>query len=251
MIHEPPAIILPAPKELILPRRFKELAKTIEGLGLVPTGMLGKGSVSISAQGQASNATGQTTYTFTAVTLGADHPDREIFISVNLGLTATRNIVSITVGGAVCSLSSQGGSAASLFRCGWVLYPTGATATVIVTLDGAGNNCQIQAYRVINRPDKTASELGFSTNSTTGAINLAFSDLAIPARGFAISSVVINNNNPITIAGAGWTLDWDMSSASFHKAFSSYSPQAVSAMPSTTWSWSGSVSARYAAWSFI
>lgn len=140
--------------------------------------------VSFSYTDTAQDATDQTTYTFSARSLGAADSARYIVVGVGARNEAVA-ISSVTIGGVTASsiVSLESSPTRAIAALYGAAVPTGTTGDVVVTFASAGAlNCCIALYRL----------LGYSTTAyatgtdNTIASNLLSTTIDIPSSGAAI-----------------------------------------------------------------
>jgi len=113
------------------------------------------------------STTNNSTFTFTAADLGAEHPDRYIIGAITASDTAAGNfgITSATIGGVAANVAIQREDTTD-GRNSYIIIakvPTGATGTIVVTFTGDHEHCRVAVYRVIGlvsiTPHATASDI--------------------------------------------------------------------------------------------
>lgn len=121
-----------------------------------PFAMVGRGSSGGSALtyiGSTSQTANQSSYTFSGASIGDANANRMVVIVANGG-TAGVNLSDITIDGNSASVPiSAAGSA-----LGYLAFPSGSTADIVVSFSGTQSNCSIMVYRGITAnptPDDT------------------------------------------------------------------------------------------------
>lgn len=164
------------------------------------------GSVAIiSDGGESEDSPGP--YTF-AAGLGAAAADR-VIVAVVTASTNNRTITGVTIDGTPMTLhvaTNGAGVGAAFFDpvvgIASLPWPTGTTATFVLTLSGLAEGATITVYRLVNMassvPHATASYNGVDDQTTT---------LAIPTRGVVVAGYAGGPNpaNTGTVGSVGWT----------------------------------------------
>ncbi len=175
-----PAIIRPAPRELIRPPLpdFKQASFLP---GMFPAVAIAPKSASISFVGTVADDTNLTTYTFTSAGVGAADPSRRTVVACHwysIGVGAV-TLSSATIGGSAATIHVQASPAGSVVSPGCAiisrLNPTGTTATIAFTLSGGAARAFIGIFNAINEsvaaPFATASDGTLSSNALDVSVN--------------------------------------------------------------------------------
>jgi hypothetical protein len=182
-----------------------------------------KGVATVDYVTTTNNSTNNTTYTFTAVSLGATGGNRQIIVGISSSVgNSGRTVSSVTVAGvSATSLVSRtaGGINSRLSAIFIANVPTGATGNIVVTFSGSMGRCGITVYAgrnlTSNTPQATnntssSSPLTLSLTGTTAGFIVAQAMTQSPGETFTWTGLTRDNNVSI---GAALT----MSSASINK----------------------------------
>jgi hypothetical protein len=191
-----------------------------------------------------------------AVDIGAADASKEIFITAMVvetggGGTPTLDAATTTVDGvASTKCTTFVGTTAQEIACAFAAVPTSAgSVTVTATYNLTLLSGRICVYKVLNRPGIGNNETDADQASTTGT-SLALSLNTIPANGFWLAMHRHANTNATT-SPTGPAVDSDVSAASARWNCTSRGIGVeAGTTPTDTWSWTGSVAARQASWSF-
>jgi hypothetical protein len=183
------------------------------------------------------------TYTFSTQSLGAEAADRYIVIgaSAREGSATLRNFSSVTVGGnAATSLVEVEATAGQIGLFG-IAVPTGTTADVVVTFDGANSRCTIAVFRIVGADTTTPTDTSFDSENqpavdTTLDLNLDVVDegvIAAYAAGGTVGTLVIDYDGTLT-DGTQQSVEVWRALTGIHDASATESPRTVSATFDTT-----------------
>lgn len=180
--------------------------------------------------------TSLTTYTFTTRAIGTADPNRSIVVAVGSPANAAnRTISTITLGGsgmnAVGSsfLSSGGGGAFAEVGLYILPFPSGTTATIVVTWSGAADRMAIGIFALYNITSQTPTAIFTSgANPATGSINIS-------AGGVALAAVfAFHASSALSYTWAGLTERYDQQFVATNLAYSGASDQFVTAQTGLT-----------------
>jgi hypothetical protein len=174
---------------------------------MIPAAFLGRPPVPIAKLSGAVDTSDLTTYTWSDLNLGPEHPDRKFFVGHTVRAAGTPSISSVALGGTAmtsqaAAVNTTGGnrSHAAIFACA---KPTGTTGSLVLTMSGSGSvRAGYTLYRAIC-PTLTALSPKTATGDTPS------DTLDIPARGFGIG-VCFGGSNATAAAWTGLTEDTDL-----------------------------------------
>lgn len=151
------------------------------------------------------STTDTSTYTFSAVSIGAEASNRKVIVVFALNASPAVSFSSATIGGV--SATSIVTAASGFSLCGIIIadVPTGTTGDVVITLSGTALRCGIAVYRVVDLNSSTAHA---TTTDTTASAGVLSATLNVPANGFAVG-VTINGAPAAVTWSAGLTEDSD------------------------------------------
>ena len=190
-----------------------------------------------------------------SVDIGAADAAKEIFLvsnAVGNGAFRTLTAASTTVdGNAVTKFTTEFNPAGALgLAGGFVAVPTSSgSVTITATYSGTLVSGVVAVYAVYSRPKTSGSnETDSSSNSASSVTSITVSGTTINDNGIWFGTHVHFNTNATTSPAAE---DYDASQgASTQFVMCSRDVQVSSSTPSDQWSWTGSVNARAASWSF-
>lgn len=195
-----PAIIQPAPKELLKPRLLRPVKQASILPGWFPAVVAAGGNRPRLEFLQGAVGTGiGTPITFTSQNLGAAADTRRIFVCVGANATGGP-ITSITVGGNACTLhfSNSGGNLRGAI--GSILIPSGTSANVVVTATSGLTVASISMYRMTydtGTPNNTPFDTDEFTQSN-GSDPAPTLTLDVPLNGFILGSASFRLGTSIT-----------------------------------------------------
>lgn len=193
------------------------------------------------------DATSQTTYTFSSASLGDADALREVFVIAYGGLSTARTLSSGTIGGVSATIATNqyGGSSAQQAIM-FASVPTGTTGDVVVTWSGAADSCRIAIYRVVNRGNFGSNETDSATSVSGATTAITVSATTVNTNGFVLG-VCGKTDGTEAAASSVFTQDANITNNYF---FAHYPFQTASSTPSQQWSWTTSTSTRASTWAF-
>lgn len=209
IFDKPPAIIAPAPRRLLKPRR--EILFT-PAISFIASGRFGAATpISNSFLQLSASITGtSTTKSFTSQNTGTADVTRRIICAVNWRKDAAASVLtSVTIGGIAATIHTQvtttptrqGTAIAS------ALVPTGTTATVDVVIAGTGSRTMYVAlWRQINESSSSPND----SNTVTASSLTVSSTINIPTNGslYSTTTLSVTTGNP-TFVWTGATEQYD------------------------------------------
>ena len=145
--------------------------------------------------GHAESIDDLTEYTFSGLAIGTAAANRRVIVRFATG-SSNRTGVSVTVGGAACSIVGDGVTTAAQAHGGagtgsrsevWItdaVFPTGTTADVVVTLSGGNLRCCVDSYAVYGA-NPTAYDIKKDTAADGAGDGVLTANLDSPASGAA------------------------------------------------------------------
>ncbi len=172
-------------------------------------------------------------YTFSAVSIGAAVATRKIVVAVGASASVSRSISSVTLGGNAMTLIVAATSANPL-GIYTIDVAAGTTADVVVTFSGSMSRCRVSVYRFTG----TWSTLDSASDATPSSG--VFSVTSNTASGGALVAVAASfaGAAPTLDSAVGWTVDDETTSGTNRLAVgSSYATDtATGATQSATFS---------------
>ena len=171
-----------------------------------------------------SSAADASSYTFSAVDLGAAAGDRYIIISCS-ALSSSRNITTVTIGGvAVTEFSITGIDTFNIM--GYANVPTGTTGDVVVTLDAGGTSAGCGLYRVTGLFSTTDDSQDHDATAGSSTLNLT-TVVAGTQTAFVIAHVMQVNSDSTSGTWTELTEQYDTNTEApnglyLHGAFKTY-----------------------------
>lgn len=224
-----------------------------------PSAMMGGSSTDFDVSYVASytDTANLSTYTFSAVDLGVEDPTREIFIVVTGAYSTNRTITaaSCAINGVVPTKATNSdlSDLPGVVSCLFATVPSGTTGTTVtIVLSGGLSSCAIHVYRVVGRPNIGSDAVDSATASTAGGTSVNIATVDISASQFMLAGHIHNNTNATTSPAvpATMTENYDLTVDTIRTVAMSSTIQVSSSTPSMTWSWSGIVEGKAAAWAF-
>jgi len=202
MIELPPPLWLPSRPAIIRPADAKLLRHEASFMpGMFPAGVAAsKAPPAISYIGTTANETDLTTYTFTNHAIGAADPTRRVVVSVNLGysIASGQTLLSATIAGIAATIHVNM-SGANVNAWISALVPTGTTANIVVTANGANcRRCAVMVYRAVNETVTTPHQTVTDNTLTSATLSVAIN---IPAGGWVAAAAIFNGNATVTWVG--------------------------------------------------
>lgn len=205
------------------------------------------------------------TPSFTGVSFGAAHSQREIFaVFYCQGTGANRTLDAMTIGGVSAVEHHQSGgflefvSQAGVFSA---QVPTGTSGTVSITMSGSVTATNVAFYRVVRRKEFGGASLSDvvgptpaeGTWATSSGTSISTTALAIPKNGLCFSAIRKGGTNAASISGASLAVNASETIGGLRSSYIASAPVAPAALASPTlqWSWSGSVAADAWAWAIL
>lgn len=194
----------------------------------------------------ASDLTSLTTYNFSNIDFGEEHPDRLVVICVtgSDGGNGTQ-ITSATIGGVAATIhvnTAQGGATSAYIGIISALVPRGTTGAVSITFNTSKNRCYIGCYSLYNLDNLTP--VGTSNPAWATSTNITVTSSAANT-GFCIACSATRTASTYTNTGAIEDFDISPTTAlSFTGATATVSGSIVFTATS-----SGSIGAAAASWS--
>jgi hypothetical protein len=133
-----------------------------------------------------------TTYTFTAVDLGADDPDRVFYIPISAAAGSNRNVVSVTVLGESATIVTSNAASVNYAGVAAIRLPSGNSGNIIVELSGSAVTAGIGLYRAVGYSEGATHSV---TTNATGS-----QSLTTPVGGVAVA-IAYSGNAAITFTG--------------------------------------------------
>lgn len=192
-------------------------ANFIAGIEYAPRGSSTPG-VNASFTASAKDSTGQTTYTFSSVSVGTAADNRQVVVGVHSILGSPGiTINSVTIGGISASRvvkqeSGSGGRVAEFWKAS---VPAGTTGNIVVTASAAMLACSIGVWAVYG-----ASTATFDTDGSN--VNPASVTLSVPTGGIALGFGVSNASSTATWTNLTEDLDDTVQSSNFTGARASF-----------------------------
>lgn len=155
------------------------------------------GAVPFAFTATTSSVTNATTYTFSAVDIGAADTNRMVVVAIatSSNASSTRTVSSATIGGVSATVNVQVSAAAASFRSAHIIsavVPTGTTGDVVITMSGTMARMAIAVYRSI--PGSTTP---VNTNTVGGG-----SSAGVTSRSLSLN---VSNGGFYVMAAAGGT----------------------------------------------
>lgn len=140
--------------------------------------------------------TNASSYTFTGHSIGTAAAGRFIAVAITTTSTTVRTVSSVTIDGNAMTKGPEavGGSSTGCATWTYLLWATGTTADIVVTLSGVALSCTIMVYNLI-----PVSGTPVDTVTGTGSPGVV-SDLEVKTSGLALFAGISS--------AAGTTLSW-------------------------------------------
>jgi hypothetical protein len=213
--HPKPAIIVPAPRELVRPKRSLILPSKKHGLvkalipGLAPFfGAAGAAAAPVQLTHEASNqsTSNLTTYTFNTQAIGTADDDRWVMVAIGgIDSANTFNVASASFGGIAAALvtgcSIAGTTPNDQVELWAANVPTGTTGNISVTWSEAIISCFIDVFRLVTTTDPTTP---FDAQTDNGDFDPSWT-LDIPAGGGVIGAFIHNAGATTDDADMTWS----------------------------------------------
>lgn len=207
---------------------------------------LGRLSPVVSYRNHYENTTNQADFTFTAADIGPAAGNRHVITCVGVRASLTAPDLIVTVGGAACTEVIRCGTTSNGFPSIFIttaLFPTGATANIVIDGNQTSVCCGIDVYAVYG--------LNLATAVTT-AQNAA-DNTALAIAGLAVGSIVIGcstqaSGATVTMTGITENSDREVESAQMNMAAGHAAN--VSGSNNVTFDWTSSTNVRSVAAAF-
>ena len=188
------------------------------------------GSVPFAFTATTSSVTNATTYTFSAVDIGAADTNRMVVVAISTSSNAStvRTVSSATIGGVRATVHVQARLAAASFRSVHLIsavVPTGTTGDVVITMSGTMARMAIAVYRSIpgsTTPVNTAS----AGAGTSGAVTSRSVNLNVSNGGFFVLAAAGGSTAGLSASSSGANApneDMDTTTSESNGAYGSYS----------------------------
>lgn len=156
--------------------------------------------VIVSNEANQSSATDASSYTFSAMAIGAAHASRIVAAVICPVRTGGVTVSSVTIGGVTATQGIGNISGPNRVDIWWALVPTGTTADVVVTLDSTAVRCTCSTYRIINASTSVKDTLAAIGNPASTTIDVA-------ANGAVVAGLSNNDGSATLSFSAGVTED--------------------------------------------
>ena len=183
ILAQPPAIIVPAPRKLLKPRR--EILFT-PAISFISSGRFGAAAPpSLEFRTSVIDTTSLTTYSFAGVDIGGADPTRRVIVAASINSGSSRSTSSVTIAGVGATLHTNV-AALDHVSLSSAQVAAGTTATISVTFSGGGTAGSIGVWRLVNEtvgtPHATATDIVISGADLSVSLN-------VPTNGALVASV--------------------------------------------------------------
>jgi hypothetical protein len=145
------------------------------------------GSVSVSYIGSASSGSTNSTYTFSATSIGTADTNRIVAVVVSATGGSTADVDSVTINGTTATTVNSTAFSFATIAVAYLSVPSGTSADIVVNLSASRARCAVDVYRVIGASTTLAAN---SVNSFPSSVTSASITTTIPSGGVAIYSIV-------------------------------------------------------------
>jgi hypothetical protein len=214
----PPAIIIPAAKELIKPDR----KLIMPAISFISSGRFSGVVTPPSNDFRTSviDTANLTTYTFAGVDIGAADPTRRVIVGVRGGVNVvTDTLSSATIAGVGATIHVQATSSINCMAFFSAAVSAGTTATITCTFNTGFFNCGIGVWRLIN--------------AVNSAPNFTATDITVSALVLSVSIDIPSNGSLFAIAGGSTARTYTWSGATERYDQTTESPENMSGASET------------------
>jgi hypothetical protein len=158
--------------------------------------------------GKNSTNAGQTTYTWTAQSIGAADPTRLVVVGFSFSPSASASISSVSIGGSGASLATGSTAIDGANVAGSSIYylavAAGTTADISITFNANQTRCAIEVYSVTGTGAAFSAGNGATVGAGSSSVAAA---VTVPSGGGAIVVSNMHSATAGTVTGTNNTID--------------------------------------------